>query len=228
MKQLKKIFIIPWFGEYPEFMNRWIANMEYLKSYGYDYLLVASLPKFEQRVREKLGIEPTIIFGTGKPWDYRPALGKLFEDEIKGYDYWGHTDFDCVYGDVNKFMPDEELIKWDIWSNHYDYICGPWTLYRNNDKINNLFSGFPEWKERMEEPQATGWVEGKFSQEYIDGLHNKGEIKRLYTFYQGYDPAVDEHIEFKDGKLYDAGTEIMMFHFNRKKRLPPLIKEEDV
>lgn len=216
---IKKLFIIPWFGEYPDYMNQWIANMEYLKPLGYDYLLVCSLKKFEQRVRERLGIEPCILSGTGKAWDYRPALGVLFEEEIKGYDYWGHTDFDCVYGDINKFMPDEELVKYDIWSNHHCYCAGPWTLYKNNEKINNLFRNCPDWKERMSECKATGWIEDGYSK-MLDKLHENGEVNRLYTFYQGYDPSIDTNLSFKDGKLYDAGSEIMQFHFNRRKRFP--------
>jgi hypothetical protein len=224
---IKKLLIIPYFGQYPSFMNQWIANMEYLKPYGYDYLLVGSLKKFEQRIKDKLGIDPCIIHGTGKPWDYRGALGVLFEEEIKGYDYWGHTDFDCVYGDVNKFMPDEELVKYDLWSNHHCYVCGPWTLYKNTEKVNNIFRECDDWKERLEEPQATGWVEQGYS-EKVDELHDKGEINRIYTFHQGHDPAIDENITFKDGKLYDAGTEIMMFHFNRRKRIPPNIQEDSL
>ena len=155
---MRKLFLMPYFGEYPEFLNKWISNMEYLKPLGYDYLIFSNLKLFEQRVRDKLGIEPCIISGTGKPWDYRAAFGELFEDEIRGYDYWGHTDFDCVYGDINKFMPDEELVKYDIWSNHHNYICGPWTIYRNCEKTKSIFRLCPDWKERLEEPQATGWT----------------------------------------------------------------------
>lgn len=221
---IKKLLILVWFGPYPKELNRWVANMEYLKQYGYDYLIFSNLKLFEQRVRDKLGIEPFIIEGTGKPWDYRGALGVLFEDEIKGYDYWGHTDFDCVYGDVNSFMPDEELVKYDIWSNHHNYICGPWTLYRNTEVVNNIFRQCPDWKERLTEPKATGWVEMGFS-EMVDKLHEEGKINRLYTFWQGYDAGIDFYVEFKNGKLYDRGTEIFQFHYNRRKRLPPLVEE---
>lgn len=211
--------IVVWFGELPSYMNEWMANMEYLKPYGYDYLVVTSLRLFEQRVRDKLGIEPCIIAGTGKPWDYRGSLGILFEEEIKGYDYYGHTDFDCVYGDVNKYMPDEKLEEWDIWSNHHNYICGPWTLYRNTPVVNELFMRCPDWKERMEEPDATGWIEKGYST-MVDRLHHEGEINRLYTHYQSRDPNLWEDMTFKDGKLYDDGEEVMTLHFNRYKQFP--------
>lgn len=177
---VKKLFICPYFGKYPDWMDQWVANMEMLKPLGYDYLIVSNLELFEQRVRDKLGIEPNITRGEGKVWDYRPMLGVLFEEEIKGYDFWGHTDFDVVYGDISKWEPD--FNKVDIWSNHVDYICGFWTLYRNNEKINNLFRRAPEWKDILADPVASGWAEKGYTT-VVDLAHNMSDIERLYTFY---------------------------------------------
>jgi hypothetical protein len=221
----RKLMIVIWFGPYPEWLDQWVANMEYLKKYGYDYMIVSSKPLFEQRVREKLGIEPNIIAQSGKPWDFRPALGILFEEELKGYEFWGHTDFDCVYGDISKFEPDLSTI--DIWSNHFNYICGPWCLYRNCDKVNNLFHKSPVWEIMMTEQQANGWVEMEYSH-LVDRLHEEGYINRKYTHYQSRDPQYDDLINFKDGKLFEGDTEVMTFHFNRHKRIPPMIKRYDI
>ncbi|KKK53002.1 hypothetical protein LCGC14_3099160, partial [marine sediment metagenome] len=116
---MKKIFLLPFFGQYPPWLDQWVANMEHL---DYDYKIFSNLKKFKERVREILRIEPNIEGGTGKIWDYRPALGLLYADIIKDYDVWGHTDFDCVYGDVDKYMPKD----FDIWSNHVDYVMGAW------------------------------------------------------------------------------------------------------
>lgn len=216
---LKKKFIINWFGELPPWMDQWMANMEYLRPMGYDYEIFTSLKNFEQRVRDKLGIEPCVMEGTGKPWDFRCALGVLYEDRLKDVDYWGTTDFDCVYGDIEKWMKDEDIAKYDIWSNHHSYVCGPWTLYKNTDVVNNIFKECPEWKEIMEHPEPTGWVEKSYSDK-VDELHAAGKINRLYTHYQGHDPNLWKDLSFKDGKLYDAGVEIMTFHFNRYKIWP--------
>jgi hypothetical protein len=78
----KKLFLIPWFGPYPEWLDQWVANMEYLRPFGYDYLIFSSLDLFKQRVRDKLKIEPVIYPASGKVWDYRPLFGVLFEEEI--------------------------------------------------------------------------------------------------------------------------------------------------
>ena len=214
---IKKLFLLPYFGKYPEWLDQWVANMERLKPMGYDYIIFSNLELFKQRVRDKLGIEPVIKYEESKIWDYRPMLGVLFEEEIKGYDFWGHTDFDVVYGDISKFEPD--LTKLDIWSNHHDYICGFWTLYRNNEKIRNLFRKTPDWKEVLANPVATGWAERGYTRT-VDLHHNMGDIERLYTFLQAKNQSIDKDINYKDGKLYDGDLEIMTFHFRRTKRYP--------
>ena len=214
---IKKIFLLPFFGKYPDWLDQWVANMERLKPMEYDYIIFSNLELFKQRVRDKLGIEPRITPGESKIWDYRPMLGVLFEEEIKGYDFWGHTDFDVVYGDISKFEPD--LTKLDIWSNHYDYICGFWTLYRNNEKINNLFRKTADWKEILANPIATGWVEKGYTRT-VDLHHNMSDIERLYTFLQAKNQSIDNNINYKDGKLYDGDLEIMAYHFRRTKRWP--------
>jgi len=199
-------------------MDQWVANMEYLKPMGYDYMIFSSLPKFKKRVKDKLGVEAIIKPGEGKVWDYRPMLGVLFEEELKGYDYWGHTDFDVVYGRIDQFMDDDLLDIYDIWSNHHNYICGFWTLYRNTDVVNNLFKK-TEWEKVLANPTPTGWAEKEYTRA-VDLAHNMSEIELRYTYWQGKDPNIDTNLEFKNGILTDAGDEIMTYHFRRTKRWP--------
>ncbi len=211
--RIKKVFICPYFGELPPWFDLYKPQIEKLKKYGYDFIIDQDLEGFKKRVKEKLDIDCPIKSGTGKVWDYRPTLGLLYEDEIKGYDFWGHTDFDVVYGDVGAWVTDEFLDGLDLHSNHDTYVCGCWSLYRNNKRVNNLFKDPPYWKDFMITERANGWVETGFSRYLeISGLRYK------YTFWQG-DPD-DPQIELKEGKLYQKGKEIMMYHFRRQKVWP--------
>src|SRR5258706_7901064 len=148
---LKKIMITPYFGELPPWMNNFSIPP------GYDWLFDRDIEKFRIRVKTKLGIEYPGLPGTGKIWDYRCALGLLYEEEIKSYDFFGHCDFDMVFGDVDKWFDDATLNELDIWSNHDTYICGPWTLYRNTVEVRNLFILHPKWADIMTSPEVTGW-----------------------------------------------------------------------
>lgn len=188
---------------------------ESMRPAGYDILIDTDLEGFKKRVKEKLGLDYPGLPGTGKVWDYRGALGLLYEDEIKDYEFWGHCDFDMVFGDVSKWVTDEFLSELDIHSNHDTYVCGCWSLYRNIPRVNRLFMLTPNWQEYMNKPEPNGWVEGPFSRT----VESSG-LRYAYTFWQGNPWAKEVHLTKKDGKLYQDGEEIMMFHFRLTKRWP--------
>jgi hypothetical protein len=37
--------------------------------------------------------------------DFRPAFGEIFADELTGYDFWGHSDLDLVFGRIGAHLP---------------------------------------------------------------------------------------------------------------------------
>ncbi len=206
----KKIFIMPYFGTLPH----WYDQFRLPK--GYDMLLDRDLEGFKARVKRVLNIDYPGLPNTGKVWDYRPALGLLYAEEIKNYDFWGHTDFDVVFGDVDKWVSDKFLENLAVHSNHHSYVNGCWSLYRNMPAINRLFRDYPFWGDKMIHPEPNGWVEQEFSQT----LETSG-LKYKYTFWQGWPYTLTPNLH-KDAadKLYQDGEEIMMFHFRRSKKWP--------
>ena len=212
---------MPYFGPFPKWINQYNEHFEQqLRPKGYDLLIDTDLEGFKKRVREKMGIEYLGEPGTGKIWDFRGSLGYLYSEEIKGYDFWGHTDYDVVYGDVDKWVSDEFLNELDVHSNHDEYVNGCWTLYRNKPEVNMLFFQ-SDWTPYMKIPQPTGWIEKPFSRTLeASGLRYK------YTFWQGNPYDETPMLKLKDGKLYQSikkdgnWEEIMQFHFRRSKRWP--------
>jgi len=209
MEALKKIIITPFFGDMPEWMHLFEPPV------GYTWLLDTDLEQFKKRVKDKLGFDYPGLPGTGKIWDYRCALGFLYEEEIEGFDYWGHMDFDMVFGNVDKWFPDEKLKELDIWSNHDTYVCGCFSLYRNTKEVNELFFLSPEWKEQMTSAECTGWVEEGYSR-----LVEQSGLRYKYSFHQGdpYNPPFN--LKKIDGKLFQNDIEIPMLHFRRTKTWP--------
>lgn len=201
--------ITPYFGELPT----WFDKFEPPK--GYLWLMDTDLEAFKRRVKTKLNIDYPGRWGDGKVWDYRCALGLLYEEEIKGIDYWGHMDFDCVFGDVGKWVTDEFLTDLAIHSNHHSYVNGCWSLYRNVDYINRLFQAYPFWAEKMRTSEPNGWVENEFSR-----LLEKSGLNYAYTFWQGWPYTPTPILKKENGCLYQDGEEIMMFHFRRSKKWP--------
>jgi len=207
---MKKILLTPFFGSFP----LWMDKFEPPK--GYDWLLDTDLESFKKRVKDKLGIEYPGTYGSGKVWDYRCALGLLYEEEIKGCDYWGHIDFDMVFGDMDKFYPDEMIGEYDVISGHDTYVCGCFSLYRNCKEVNELFMKFPLWKEKMLYEKPTGWVEREYSWEL-----EKSGLWYKYTFKQG-NPWVQgkPNLKKENDKLFQDGNEIAFYHFRHFKYWP--------
>ena len=36
--------------------------------------------------------------------DFRPAFGEIFADELAGYDFWGHSDLDLIFGQIREHL----------------------------------------------------------------------------------------------------------------------------
>lgn len=220
MNSLRKLIICPYFGSFPEWMDLFLADFhKSLSPIGYELLLDTDLDGFKKRVQEKLRINCPVTRGSSKVWDYRCTLGLLYEEELKGYDYWGTCDFDVVFGDVGKWFPDAEISTLDVWSNHHNYVCGFWTLYKNQRDVNNLFTNYPHWKEILSDKEVYGWVEMQYSRTL-----EKSPLQFRYSMLQG-DPFNPPFILKKEGrKLYQKTngewTEIAMLHFRRDKRYP--------
>jgi len=66
--------------------------------------------------------------------DFQPAYGELLTDYFTGYDWWGHCDFDMVFGDLSRLI---EVVQ------QSDYVKifrrGHLTLYKNSADINSVY-----------------------------------------------------------------------------------------
>jgi len=151
----RKLLLCQWFGPLPQWFDLWRENIRRLEPHGYDVLLDTDIDEFAERVHRFLGIEFPREDGR-KVCDYRAAFGVLYADEIKGYDFWGHTDLDMLYGRVERWVTEAFLAGLDLHSNHPTYVSGPWSLYRNTHQINLLYNHDPSWRVNMENPHTTG------------------------------------------------------------------------
>lgn len=145
---MNKIVIIGvYFGEFPEYFDLWLKSAEYNKNV--DFLIFTdqkinrsienvrfieiTLNELKELLKQKLKIEAKLE----RPYkccDYKPVYGIIFEDYIKEYDFWGHCDFDMIFGDILNFVTKEVLEK-------YDKILslGHLSLYRNTKENNNRY-----------------------------------------------------------------------------------------
>ena len=144
----KIVFICPYFGAFPNYFKLTLNSIKYNKTIdwliitdivqNYNYpsnVKIINMSFNELRKKVQSYFDFTIALDAPfKMCDFRPAYGLIFKDYIKGYDFWGHCDFDCIYGNLRKFLPEEVLDN-----NERIYCLGHMSLYKNNKTINNIF-----------------------------------------------------------------------------------------
>lgn len=92
-----------------------------------------TLGELNKLINEKLKINIKIP-SSYKLCDFRPCYGKIFEDILEGYDFWGHCDCDLIFGDIRSFFSNDLLEKYDQLM-----IAGHFQLKKNNFAVNNYY-----------------------------------------------------------------------------------------
>lgn len=146
----KVVFIIPYFGKFPNYFQLWIMSAAANPEFDFIIYTDANIEKYEDRyeniIFKKISFREfsntlksvfefkAVLDSPYKLCDYKPVYGKALADDISSYDFWGHCDIDLILGDLKHYINDEILDKFDK-----IYNLGHMTLYRNTDKINNLY-----------------------------------------------------------------------------------------
>ncbi len=191
------------------------ANIEeQLVPFGYNFLFVHDPAFMADRVRETLGIEVSFAEGGTKIHDFRPTFGHLFASELAGYDWWGHTDMDCVYGRVDLWVTDQILSEVDVFTNDAQGISGPWTLYRNTPEVNMLYQEVQGWRIYLGSRFTTGWVEKAFARKVE-------KVRVWHESAQAFLPSDLERLQWHgNGLKAYRGPEVMIAHFALTKQYP--------
>lgn len=78
--------------------------------------------------------------------ELRTACGVVFEDEIRGFDYFGYGDLDVVYGDV-RHIYDAHVFSHNVISTHEWCTSGHLLLMKNLPELRHAFERVRGWRE---------------------------------------------------------------------------------
>lgn len=145
---MKKILlIIPYFGKFPDYFELWLKSVEYNKSI--DFLIITDneikkdIPNVKivnmtfDELREYIQSKFSFKIYLPNPYrlcEFKPTYGYIFPQYVEGYDFWGCCDMDMIFGDLRDFITEEVLNNNEKILSHAHL-----TLFKNNDKMNNLF-----------------------------------------------------------------------------------------
>jgi hypothetical protein len=114
--------------------------------------------EFNRLASSKLGLEITLSHAR-KLCDFKPLYGHLFEEYLVGYDYWGYTDLDVIYGDLRRYFIAADLPKYDVFTSRQEFLVGHMTLFRNTPKLQRLYEFSCDFRNTLISPQVQGFDE---------------------------------------------------------------------
>lgn len=180
---MKKIALIStYFGSFPSYFRLWLQSAE--KNENIDFFIYSDckhgdLPKnikiiptefdnLKNKIQNKFDFKIKLATPY-KLCDYKPAFGYIFEEDIKGYDYWGHFDLDTILGRLDDFLPDEEYEK--------IYCMGHLCIYHNTPENNKRFmlDGAMSYKDAFTTNNIMVFDE-------LDGIHKKYTLLGIKSY----------------------------------------------
>jgi len=200
-------------------------------------MIPLTLEEFNKITSQKLDITVNADWGY-KISEFRPAFGLIFEDYLKEYDFWGYCDLDIIFGKISYFITEEILSSYDVVTASEIQMVGHFSLFRNNELINNLFRKtedyikiFTDMSEYYNFDESCRRFYGRplsFSE-----LEESNQLASIYDIVMNFkdefnlkvymNPMVREEPPFKltyqDGQFFDLNTqkEFLYFHFVKAK-----------
>jgi len=246
MKKIK--FIVCWFGEWPVWFPGFLLSCMYNKDIEWLFFTDCKIPAnhpdnvmfkkcnmnyISTLASEKLN-HPVKFERAYKLCDLRPAYGVVFEDYIRGYDFWGFCDLDVVFGDIKKFITDDILNNNEIITSRKHVIAGHFTLLKNTPKINTIYKNIKTFMWKLNRPKShvldEWWGGDSRDESYLKQnahLYKISWDKWLLNFPDKY---VDDYKQgnpslinncgpwyWNKGKIFKDNEEIMYLHFKKWK-----------
>jgi hypothetical protein len=211
---LKKILIIiPYFGKFPEWVDLYFETLRQNSTIDFFFFTDCAIEKYEspnikykkisfQEYVKSVNIKKNINFSPNNAYkicDLRPLFGIVHKEIITGYDFYGWTDMDILFGNIRSFYTDDILEKYFVFSTHEIRISGHFALFRNSRQNIIKFKKIYDWKKHIENPEFVGIDEHGLTNAYTMTFFDKFNEK----FKTNIDNVITRFIKkLKKRKLY--------------------------
>ena len=187
------LFLIPYFGRWPFWMAFFLKSCRFNPDIQWLFFSDCGVPldapdnvrfrslsftEYCGLVSARLNIE----FQPQSPYklcDLKPALGYVHSDELDGFDFWGFSDIDLIYGNLRTYFTDERLRRFDLLSTHERRVSGHLCLLRNSSRMREAFMQVPGWKSKLASSEHNGYDEVAFSRLFIRHKNWPAPLRRL-------------------------------------------------
>lgn len=244
------VLLTPYFGKLPKWINlyletcKWNPTIDWIifSDHRFKYEEIKNV-KFVRMTKGEFNIlagdRLKLKVNINNPYklcDFRPTYGVIFKEYLANYDFWGYVDLDILFGDIRKFITEDLLEQYEIISAYKPFLSGHFTIYKNQDMINDLYKESANYKEIMEDMKRHhGFAERNFTKtvkraaekkkvNFFGGAFALDAKSAGPLFYKNIIGLQDHEIEemkagegyWKEGKVFRAGSneEMMYLHFH--------------
>jgi len=246
------VLVIVWFGPLPFWMPAFLLSCRHNPGVEWrifsDVIPPSNLPEnvkflsmdmetFNRRATDALGfrvhVTPAYAY---KMCDLKIMYGRIFEKELRGFDFWGCCDMDIVWGNIRSFITPEVLENYDVITSRVGRISGHFCLFRNQSKWLELFRWIPDVKELVEQSDQCMRIDENLLTELLQRW-TSGWVRRVWARYVQHLPVpriywgrelttrgrqqrlmLDDStlsLRWRNGRTYNVhGEEIMYLHFH--------------
>ena len=253
-----------WFGEWKSWINLHLEScarnpsVEWLFLHDQNDLpdhrpvnvrfLRTSLTDIEQRFEARYS-RKVRVQNPYKMCDLKPLLGELFSDVVGLRNWWGMCDTDLIWGDIRRFISDEDLAIYDVITSHVCTIVGQFTLFKTPQLAASLFWDVTDVGALLDDPNYQGIDElliDKAASERESAKTLRVSRRMLQAWERLYQPGWEQWAsdresarlgapvkvtfltgpcEWREGRVFHTAgqSELMFFHFlewKRRWRLP--------
>lgn len=220
------VIIIPYFGLFPTIFPFWKQSA--LNNNTIDFLLFTdneqiqseknikvfhiSFSECRDLIQKHFDFQ-IVLKSPYKLCNFKPAYGDIFQEYIKGYDFWGFGDVDLIYGNLRSFITEDVL-------NKYEYVSG-WghlTLFKNNEYWNSFYKtykeGFQYYKDVFSSDELSRFDEylNNGISDLAKSLHGSS-VWDSRLFDDVYIPA--SHLEFNSVFHPEVSDHLIFEYFNK-------------
>lgn len=184
----KCCFIIPYFGDLPNYFELFAKTCGYNEDYNWIILTddkkkhiipdnVKIIKMNFNELRKIIQNKFDFKISLDRPYklcDYKPAYGYIFEEYIKDYKFWGHCDLDIIIGNLNDFL------TYDLFESYDKILClGHMILYKNTYENNRMF--MKEFHNRLLYKEVFTTSNIRVFDETFGGSENINSIFKYYN-----------------------------------------------
>lgn len=250
--------IICYFGKLPWYFDYYVHSCKYNPQV--DFYIITDDNTYSKKTPHNLRLIKTTLSDVSnlasnklgftvhikdayKLCDFKPTYGVIFSEILNKYDFWAFGDIDVIYGNIRNFITTDLLENYDLISVRPDWIPGCFLLFRNNEKMNKLYTFSKDYQKVLTSDihycfdetnfAHDAFTEGKSYQEISTEIESMMHVVKKLEQVNYIKPYFDLYIiegipgklKWTSGKLtYRNRYEILLYHLIRlKKHFAPKI-----